>query len=157
MIVDVHCGGGRWLIAMAKRFPGTALVGVEFEPDSVARARAHVEEAGLADRIAIEHGDLGHVGHAGRGRPSPTSSTRSTSCADPVGAIASAWAAVRPGGWLVALDWYLPTDPDELRTRACASSSRACSSTSCIQGTRLVSRSEAARLVRGRRACRARR
>ncbi len=22
-----------------------------------------------------------------------------------------------PGGWLVALDWYLPTDPDELRTR----------------------------------------
>ena len=31
--------------------------------------------------------------------------------------FASAWGAVRPGGWLVALDWYLPTDPDELRTR----------------------------------------
>ena len=37
--------------------------------------------------------------------------------ADPAGAIASAWQALRPGGWLVALDWYLPTDPDELRTR----------------------------------------
>ena len=56
VVVDVHCGGGRWLIAMAKRFPGTRLVGVEFEPDSVERARAHVEEAGLADRITIEAG-----------------------------------------------------------------------------------------------------
>ena len=64
MIVDIHCGGGRWLIAMARRFPGTRLLGVEFEPDSVARARAHVEEAGLSDRITIEQGDLGHVGHA---------------------------------------------------------------------------------------------
>ena len=47
--------------------PGHALVGVEFEPDSVARARAHVEEAGLADRITIEQGDLGHVGPRRRG------------------------------------------------------------------------------------------
>src|SRR5919205_1030323 len=37
-VVDVHCGGGRWLIAMARRYPGLRLVGVEFEPDSVARA-----------------------------------------------------------------------------------------------------------------------
>ncbi|MCU0506689.1 MAG: hypothetical protein MUE82_13170, partial [Chloroflexi bacterium] len=37
-ILDLHCGGGRWLVAMAKRFPETRLVGVESEPDSVARA-----------------------------------------------------------------------------------------------------------------------
>ena len=34
---------------------------------------------------------------------------------DPVAAIRSAWAALKPGGWLVALDWYLPTDPEEQR------------------------------------------
>ena len=55
-VVDIHCGGGRWLIAMARRFPALELVGVEFEADSVARARAHVEAAGLADRIEIAPG-----------------------------------------------------------------------------------------------------
>src|SRR5262249_46162404 len=51
VIMDIHCGGGRWLMAMARRFPGTSLCGVEFEPDSVARAERHVAEAGLQDRI----------------------------------------------------------------------------------------------------------
>ena len=46
-VVDIHCGGGRWLIAMARRFPALELVGVEFEPDSVARAKANVAAAGL--------------------------------------------------------------------------------------------------------------
>ena len=50
-VVDIHCGGGRWLIAMARRFPALELVGVEFEEDSVARARANVAAAGLEDRI----------------------------------------------------------------------------------------------------------
>ena len=62
--------------------------------------------------------------------------------ADPVGAIRSAWAAVRPGGWLLALDWYLPTDPDELRTRH-AELIAGVQLDELIQGTRLVSRNEA--------------
>src|SRR5215212_1380614 len=53
-VLDVACGGGMWLIAVARRFPATKLVGVEFEPDSVARALRHVSEAGLAARITIE-------------------------------------------------------------------------------------------------------
>jgi SAM-dependent methyltransferase len=140
-IVDVHCGGGRWLIAMAKRFPGTRLTGVEFEADSVARARAHVEEAGLSGRIAIEHGDLGSVGHAGE-MTLAYFQYALHQLADPAGAIASAWQALRPGGWLVALDWYLPTDPDELRTRH-AELIAGVQLDELIQGTRLVTRSEA--------------
>ncbi len=141
MIVDIHCGGGRWLIAMARRFPGTRLLGVEFEPDSVARARAHVEEAGLSDRITIEQGDLGHVGHASEVTLAYFQYALHQ-LADPVGAIRSAWAAVRPGGWLLALDWYLPTDPDELRTRH-AELIAGVQLDELIQGTRLVSRNEA--------------
>ncbi len=64
-VVDVHCGGGRWLIAMARRFPALELVGVEFEADSVARARAKVEAAGLTDRITIRQAGATEPGQAG--------------------------------------------------------------------------------------------
>ncbi len=141
LIVDIHCGGGRWLIAMAKRFPGTKLVGVEFEPDSVERARTHVAEAGLADRITIEQGDPGTVGHAGEVTLAYFQYALHQ-LADPAGAIAAAWRTTRPGGWLVALDWYLPTDPDELRTRH-AELIAGVQLDEMIQGTRLVTRSEA--------------
>jgi SAM-dependent methyltransferase len=115
-VVDVHCGGGRWLIAMAQRFPSLELVGVEFEPDSVERARRNVEAAGLNDRIRIEHGDVAKTTHAGEfdlayfqyalhGLP------------DPPAALRAAWAALRDGGRVLVLDWPLPSTVDEFRTR----------------------------------------
>jgi SAM-dependent methyltransferase len=115
-VVDVHCGGGRWLIAMAKRFPNLQLVGIEFEPDSVERARRNVADAGLRDRITIEHREMTDIGHVGEfdlayyqyalhGLPDASSALRSS------------WAALRPGGRILAQDWYLPSDPDEFRSR----------------------------------------
>jgi hypothetical protein len=62
--------------------------------------------------------------------------------AEPAAALRSAWAAVRDGGWLVALDWYLPTDPEELRTRH-AELIAGVQLDELIQGTNLVTRSEA--------------
>jgi SAM-dependent methyltransferase len=140
-ILDVHCGGGRWLVAMARKFPGTALTGVEYEPDSVDRARGVAATAGFADRITIEQGSMVAVGHAG-------------DCTlvyfqyalhqlpDPVDTLRSAWGAVAAGGWLVALDWYLPTDPDERRTRH-AELIAGVQLDELVQGTRLVTSSEA--------------
>jgi SAM-dependent methyltransferase len=115
-VVDVHCGGGRWLVAMARRFPALQLVGVEFEADSVARARATVAEEGLSDRIdirevkATEPGSVGEYDlayfqyalHQLRDAPQ---------------VLRAAWAALRPGGRLLVLDWPLPTEPEEFRTR----------------------------------------
>jgi SAM-dependent methyltransferase len=111
-ILDVACGGGKWLIAVARRFPATVLVGVEFEPDSVARARLHVGEADLDARIRIDERatddmpfrdefDLVYLQDALHELPDPTAS------------LASAWAAVAPGGRLVVLEWCLPDDPSE--------------------------------------------
>jgi SAM-dependent methyltransferase len=140
-ILDVHCGGGRWLIAMARRFPGTNLLGVEFEADSIARARAAVDAAGLVDRIAIEDHELTAVGHEDQATLAYFQYALHQ-LPDPVGALRSALAAVAPGGWLVVLDWYLPTDPDELRTRH-AELLAGVQLDELLMGTRLATRSEA--------------
>jgi len=114
-VVDLHCGGGRWLVAVARRFPASRLVGVEAEPDSTARAIRLVQEAGLEDRIRIEARevaaityerafDLGYFQHALHELP------------DPAAALAVAWRALRPGGRLLVLGWCLPSTLDDLAT-----------------------------------------
>jgi SAM-dependent methyltransferase len=114
-VLDVACGGGRWLIAVARRFPATHLVGVEFEPDSVARAIRHVTDAGLDGRIRIETLEI------------PAMTFRSEfdlvyiqdalhELADPVASLRAAWDAVAPGGRLVVLEWCLPANPAESQT-----------------------------------------
>ena len=115
-ILDVHCGGGRWLIAMARQFPRLALVGVEFEPDSVERARRNVEEAGLSDRIRIEQGDVEAPGHEGEFDMAYFQYALHA-LPDPPAALRAAWAALHPGGRLLVLDWPLPATVEEFRTR----------------------------------------
>ncbi len=139
--IDVHSGGGRWLIAMARRFPGLLLTGVEFEPDSVSRAKANVAEAGLSERISVEQGSMLAVGHVAEA-DLVYFQYALHQLPDPVGTLRSAWAAVRPGGWLVALDWNLPSDPDELRTPH-GELIAGVQLDEVVQGTRLVTASEA--------------
>ena len=114
--VDVHCGGGRWLIAMARRFPALELLGIEFEPDSVERARANVAAAGLDGRIRIEEADVDRPGKAGQFDLAYFQYALH-SLPDPPRALAAAWEALRGGGRLLVLDWPLPSTVDEFRTR----------------------------------------
>jgi SAM-dependent methyltransferase len=115
-VVDVHCGGGRWLIAMARRFPRLELVGVEFEADSVARARAAVESEGLAARIEIRQGKVTEPGSGGT-YDLAYFQYALHQLPDAARALAAAWNALKPGGQIIVLDWPLPTDPDQFRTR----------------------------------------
>lgn len=114
-VLDVACGGGRWLIAVARRFQATSLVGVEFEPDSVGRAMRRVAEAGLGGRISIENRDPADL-------PFEPSfdlvyfQDALHELPDPVGALRSAWSTVRTGGRLVVLDWCLPATIEESRS-----------------------------------------
>jgi SAM-dependent methyltransferase len=114
-VLDVACGGGRWLIAMARRFPAIELVGVEDVPDNVARAVRHVSEAGLDERIRILARDTADL-------PYPASfdlvyyQDALHELGEPVASLRAAWATVRPAGRLLVLDWCLPDSPDESRT-----------------------------------------
>jgi SAM-dependent methyltransferase len=115
-VVDIHSGGGRWLVAMARRFPRLELVGVEFEADSVARARATVEAEGLADRIEIRQGEPTDPGHEGE-YDLAYFQYALHQLHDAPKALAAAWGALRPGGRVLVLDWPLPGSLDEFRTR----------------------------------------
>ena len=115
-VIDVHCGGGRWLVAMARRFPAIELVGVEFETDSVARAKATVSAEGLDDRIEIRAAQPKDAGAMG------TYDLAYFQYAlhqlhDAPQVLAAAWGALRTGGRLLVLDWPLPSDADAFRTR----------------------------------------
>jgi SAM-dependent methyltransferase len=115
-VVDVHCGGGRWLVAMARRFPELELVGIEFETDSVTRALAAVAEAGLSDRIEIRHGKAKDPGRSGE-YDLAYFQYALHQLDDAQGVLRAAWDALRPGGRILVLDWPLPSGPDEFRTR----------------------------------------
>jgi SAM-dependent methyltransferase len=111
-VVDVHCGGGRWLAAMARRFPEAQLMGIESEPDNVARATRLVQEAGLEDRIRIEARDEATFDHPGDFDLAYFQHALHK-LDRPVEALAAAWRALRPGGWLIVLGWCLPEQTEE--------------------------------------------
>jgi SAM-dependent methyltransferase len=52
-VADVACGTGWAAIAMAQAYPRVAVHGFDLDPDAIAAARKHAEEAGLADRVSF--------------------------------------------------------------------------------------------------------
>ena len=114
-VLDVHCGGGRWLLAMAQRFPNIALVGIEEEADSHARADQLIEDAHLQGRIRIESVSIEQVANAGRFDLTYYQYALHA-LPDPAASLRAAWEALQADGWLVVLDWLLPTDDDQLHS-----------------------------------------
>ncbi len=139
-VVDIHCGGGRWLIAMARRFPGLTLVGVEVEADSVARARAKVAAAGLSDRITIHQTGATKAGELGEFDLAYFQYALHQ-LTDAPAALRAAWAALRPGGRILVLDWPLPSSQEEAQSRQGALIAGV-QLDELYQGTALVSREQ---------------
>jgi SAM-dependent methyltransferase len=139
-VLDVACGGGRWMLAMAERYPNSRFVGVEFEPDSVSRAIQHVSEAGMGERIEIvtldpaamtyrDEFDLAYCQDALHELP------------DPAGALRASWQALREGGNLVVFDWCIPSRVEDYRT-ALGELAWGVQIDELYQGTRLMTREE---------------
>ncbi len=56
-VVDVGCGLGSATILLAEAFPASTFVGVDYHEESVRRATAAAQEAGVADRVRFEVAD----------------------------------------------------------------------------------------------------
>src|SRR4029077_11877719 len=53
-VADVACGHGVTTLLMAKAYPGSTFVGVDFHAPSIERARRLAKEEGLAERVSFE-------------------------------------------------------------------------------------------------------
>ncbi len=114
-VVDLHCGGGQWLAAVARRFPASRLVGVEVEPSPAARAVEVAREAGLDGRIRIEVAEVASISHRDAFDLAYFQHAFHD-LQDPRGALRAAWRALRPGGRLVVLGWCLPDAIEDYAT-----------------------------------------
>ena len=88
------------------------LVGVEFEADSAARARATIEAEGLSDRITIREAKVTEPGKEGT-LDLVYFQYALHQLPDAAAALRAAWHALRPGGRVLVLDWPLPSSQDE--------------------------------------------
>ena len=57
-VLDVGTGVGLLAVAIARRWPDAKIVGIDVWEPALERARHHVAEAGLGDRIEIRHQDV---------------------------------------------------------------------------------------------------
>ncbi len=64
-VLEVGCGTGRNLIAVAKRYPSARLYGFDISEAMLASARAKIAKAGLGHRITLAQGDATDFSGAG--------------------------------------------------------------------------------------------
>ena len=100
-VIDVGCGLGSATIMLAEAFPASTFVGVDYHEESVRRATAAAEAAGVGDRVRFEVGDA-----------SSYAGTYDLVCyfdavhdmGDPVGALAHARSVLADGGQVFAVE-----------------------------------------------------
>jgi SAM-dependent methyltransferase len=100
-VLDVGCGLGTALIAMAEAFPASTFVGIDYHEESVRRARIAANGAGVADRVTFEVAEA-----------QAYDGTHDLICmfdtlhdlGDPVGALAYAKAHLAEDGWFFAIE-----------------------------------------------------
>ncbi|WP_250030374.1 class I SAM-dependent methyltransferase [Paractinoplanes maris] len=100
-VVDLGAGSGTGSLALARELPGARVTAVDVSPEMLAHVRSGAESAGLTDRIGTVEADLD--------QPWPDfgpvdviwAAASMHHMADPARALASAHAALSPGGLLV--------------------------------------------------------
>ncbi|MBM2615144.1 methyltransferase domain-containing protein [Actinoplanes sp. LDG1-06] len=100
-IVDLGAGSGTGSLALARELPGARVTAVDVSPEMLAHLRSRADATGLGGRITTVEADLD--------QPWPEfgevdliwASSSMHHMADPARALASAHAALRPGGVLL--------------------------------------------------------
>jgi SAM-dependent methyltransferase len=109
--LDVGCGSGRGVIAMASAFPNSRFHGYDAHQGSVDRARANAVAAGVADRVEFGVVDCTKL---------PAEKFDFISCfdvihdsVDPVGLLKSIRAALKPDGAFLMVEMNVSAKPEE--------------------------------------------
>ncbi len=64
-VLDVGCGSGRAIIALAKKYPNSNFAGYDFSQESIATAKADAEKANLTN-VRFEERDAATIGETAR-------------------------------------------------------------------------------------------
>ena len=100
-ILELGCGVAGQLLCTLRAFPGATAVGVERSADLAAEARRRSQALGVADRLDVIVGDAATVRLEGEFDVVAWSQFFFPS-ESRAGALATAYAALRPGGLIVA-------------------------------------------------------
>ena len=101
-VADVGCGHGYSTILMASAFERSRFVGFDTHAESVAAAREHAEDAGVADRVRFERADA--VSYEGAGYDLICFFDTLHDLGDPVGAARRAYEALAEDGTLMVVE-----------------------------------------------------
>ncbi len=115
-VLDLGCGTGGMLVALAKAFPHGRVVGVDTEPRSVEKAQARIRAAGLEGRVEARLAAAEEVDKAGAfDLVTMIQVLHETKQEVRDSILARAHAALRPGGVLLIVDEPYPHHPGALR------------------------------------------
>lgn len=123
-VLELGCGSGEWLRRMRRAFPRSRFAGVEPDPAAARRAGARVGRAETAGRA--RSADLVYLGEV-------------LHLTDRPRALARCARVLRPGGWLLILEGFLP---ERISPRPMESVLFAMQLDQALQGARFMRRSE---------------
>ncbi len=114
-VVDHACGAGAGLVRLARAYPECELVGVDGDAHSIERARALLEQEGLADRVELVTSPLEDVVLE---RPADViiNNISMHECRDIDQVAERVRDALAPGGYFVVSDFPFPDSDAGLRS-----------------------------------------
>ncbi|MGE3467523.1 MAG: class I SAM-dependent methyltransferase, partial [Pyrinomonadaceae bacterium] len=101
-VLDVGCGSGRAMIALAKKYPNCRFAGYDFSEEGISRARADAEKAGVTN-VRFEVRDAADIGETAA-YDLITSFDAIHDQAKPAAMLESISQALRPGGTYLIQD-----------------------------------------------------
>jgi SAM-dependent methyltransferase len=99
-VAEVGCGAGQCIVPVAAAYPNSRFTGYDVDTTSIVRARAKAATAGVSDRLVFEQIAAENIPAADR-----FDLLMAFNCihdmANPRGALANIWRALKPGGVLM--------------------------------------------------------
>ncbi len=110
--LDLGTGPAQIPIFLAQRCPKIRITGIDLSANMLALGEQHVAEAGLADRIALEHVDAKALPHPNQSFDGVISNSIIHHIPNPMGAFREISRVIRPGGLIFIRDLMRPETPE---------------------------------------------